>query len=67
VALVRTGVSVEFSVSFSRVIRIGELRTLAVTSNRGGHTNALALQIKTIRATGGINEELLEREVAAPV
>jgi hypothetical protein len=35
VALVRTDVSEEFSASFIRVTRIGELRTtLAVTSNR---------------------------------
>jgi hypothetical protein len=34
VALVRTDVSEEFSVSIIRVIRIGELGTLAVTSNR---------------------------------
>jgi hypothetical protein len=35
VALVRTGVSEELSVSFTRVTRIGELgTTLAVTSNR---------------------------------
>jgi hypothetical protein len=35
VALVRTGISEEFSVSFIRVTRIGELgTTLAVTSNR---------------------------------
>jgi hypothetical protein len=35
VALVRTDVSEELSVSFIRVTRIGELGTLAVTSNRG--------------------------------
>jgi hypothetical protein len=34
VALVRTDVSEELSASFIRVTRIGELRTLAVTSNR---------------------------------
>jgi hypothetical protein len=34
VALVRTDVSEELSVSIIRVIRIGELGTLAVTSNR---------------------------------
>jgi hypothetical protein len=34
VALVRTNVSEEFSSSTIRVIRIGELVTLAVTSNR---------------------------------
>jgi hypothetical protein len=34
VALVRTDVSEEFSVSIIRMARIGELRTLAVTSNR---------------------------------
>jgi hypothetical protein len=33
-ALVRTDVSEEFSSSIIRVTRIGELRTLAVTSNR---------------------------------
>jgi hypothetical protein len=34
VALVRTDVSEEHSAPFIRVIRIGELGTLAVTSNR---------------------------------
>jgi hypothetical protein len=34
VALVRTGVSVELSVSFIRESGIGDLGTLAVTSNR---------------------------------
>jgi hypothetical protein len=34
VALVRTDVSEELSASFIRVTRIGELGTLAVTSNR---------------------------------
>jgi hypothetical protein len=34
VALVRTDVSEEFAVSIIRVTRIGELGTLAVTSNR---------------------------------
>jgi hypothetical protein len=34
VALVRTDVSEELSVSFIRVTRIGELETLALTSNR---------------------------------
>jgi hypothetical protein len=34
VALVRTDVSEELSASFIRVERIGELGTLAVTSNR---------------------------------
>jgi hypothetical protein len=34
VALVRTDVSEELSASFISVIRIGELGTLAVTSNR---------------------------------
>jgi hypothetical protein len=34
VALVRTDVSEEFSASMIRVTRIGELGTLAVTSNR---------------------------------
>jgi hypothetical protein len=34
VALVRTDVSEELGVSFIKVIRIGELETLAVTSNR---------------------------------
>jgi hypothetical protein len=34
VALVRTDVSDELSASFIRVTRIGELGTLAVTSNR---------------------------------
>jgi hypothetical protein len=34
VALVRTDVSEELSASIIRVIRIGELGTLAVTSNR---------------------------------
>jgi hypothetical protein len=34
VALVRTDVSEELSASFTRVTRIGELGTLAVTSNR---------------------------------
>jgi hypothetical protein len=34
VALIRTGVSEEISASTIRVIRIGELGTLAVTSNR---------------------------------
>jgi hypothetical protein len=34
VALVRTDVSEELSAFFIRVTRIGELRTLAVTSNR---------------------------------
>jgi hypothetical protein len=34
VALVRTDVSEELSASFIRVTRIGELRTIAVTSNR---------------------------------
>jgi hypothetical protein len=34
VALVRTDVSEEFSISISRVTRIGELRTSAVTSNQ---------------------------------
>jgi hypothetical protein len=34
VALVRTDVSEELSASIIRVTRIGELRTLAVTSNR---------------------------------
>jgi hypothetical protein len=34
VALVRTDVSGELSASFIRVTRIGELRTLAITSNR---------------------------------
>jgi hypothetical protein len=34
VALVRTDVSEEISASIIRVTRIGELRTLAVTSNR---------------------------------
>jgi hypothetical protein len=34
VALVRTDVSEELSTSFIRVTRIGELGTLAVTSNR---------------------------------
>jgi hypothetical protein len=34
VALVRTDVSEEFSSSFIRVTRIGELGTLAATSNR---------------------------------
>jgi hypothetical protein len=33
VALVRTDVSEELSISFIRVTRIGELGTLAVTSN----------------------------------
>jgi hypothetical protein len=35
VALVRTDVLEELSASFIRVTRIGELRTLAKTSNRG--------------------------------
>jgi hypothetical protein len=35
VALVRTGVSEELSASIIRVTRIGDLGTLAVTSNRG--------------------------------
>jgi hypothetical protein len=40
VALVRTDVSEELSVSFIRVTRIGELRTtLAVTSNRRAQRN----------------------------
>jgi hypothetical protein len=34
VALVRTDVSEELRASFTRVTRIGELGTLAVTSNR---------------------------------
>jgi hypothetical protein len=34
VALVRTDVSEDLSASIIRVIRIGEIRTLAVTSNR---------------------------------
>jgi hypothetical protein len=34
VALVRTDVSEEISASFIKVTRIGELETLAVTSNR---------------------------------
>jgi hypothetical protein len=34
VALVRTDVSEQLSASFIRVTRIGELGTLAVTSNR---------------------------------
>jgi hypothetical protein len=34
VALVRTGVSEDLSATFVRVTRIGELGTLAVTSNR---------------------------------
>jgi hypothetical protein len=34
VALIRTDVSEELNASFIRVTRIGELRTLAVTSNR---------------------------------
>jgi hypothetical protein len=34
VVLVRTDVSEELSASFIRVTRIGELETLAVTSNR---------------------------------
>jgi hypothetical protein len=39
VALVRTGVSEELSVSFTRVTRIGELgTTLAVTSNGHKHS-----------------------------
>jgi hypothetical protein len=35
VALVRTDVSEELSASFNRMTIIGELGTLAVTSNRG--------------------------------
>jgi hypothetical protein len=42
VALVRTNISEELSASFIRVTRIGELRTLAVTSNRRTLMEALS-------------------------
>jgi hypothetical protein len=42
VALVRTDVSEELSASVIRVTRIGELGTLAITSNRHMHHQLLA-------------------------
>jgi hypothetical protein len=53
VALVRTGVSKEFSASFNRVTRIGELgTTLAVTSNRWTlRRNTKSLGISSQRAS----------------
>jgi hypothetical protein len=41
VALVRTDVSEEFGASFVRVTTIGELGTLAVTSNRRTHLRSV--------------------------
>jgi hypothetical protein len=82
VALVRADVSEELSVSIIRVTRISELGTLAVTSNRRGQISWLQTDVSgsnpgVSRIAVGlergpltfmrINEELLERKVAAPV
>jgi hypothetical protein len=59
VTLVRTDASEEPGASFIRVRKIGELGTTqAATSNR---------RTLRIRSLVRINEELLERKVAAPV
>jgi hypothetical protein len=45
VALVRTDVSEELSATINRVIRIGELGTLPVTSNRARHEETYLLLV----------------------
>jgi hypothetical protein len=74
VALVRTDVSEEISVSIIRVTRIGKLgTTLAVTSNRRTlrrNTKYCILYVGLERGPLSlvmINEALLQRKVVAPV
>jgi hypothetical protein len=49
VALARTGVSEEFSASIIGVTRIGELGTLAVTSNRRTTRASVGTDAKEVR------------------
>jgi hypothetical protein len=54
VALVRTDVSDEPSASFIRVIRIGELGTLAVSSNRRTLRRVFLRSVRRLLLTGSV-------------